>query len=113
MTRQETDLFLVSHQGAFPPEMVPQIYDMLLRTPLDQNIMLRSLDFKNPTVALILSLFLGYLGVDRFYTGDIGMGVIKLLTGGGCGVWTVIDWFLIMSATRRKNYEMLLRACPR
>lgn len=111
MTRQEADLFIATHQDTFPPVLMPQIYDMLIRQPLNQNIMLRSVNFKNPTVSLILSLFLGYLGVDRFYIGDIGLGIAKLLTGGGCGIWTIVDWFLIMEATRRKNYEKLLRAC--
>lgn len=59
---------------------------------------------KNPTTALILGLFLGMWGVDRFYIGDIGLGVGKLFTLGGLGVWAIIDWFLIMSAARKKNY---------
>ena len=33
---------------------------------------------------------------------------VQRLTGGGCGVWTIVDWFLIMGATRRKNYEVLV-----
>ena len=67
-----------------------------------------TLPFKNPTTALILSLFLGGLGVDRFYIGDTGLGVGKLLTCGGVGIWTIIDWFLIMKATRENNYAKLL-----
>ena len=46
-------------------------------------------------VALLLSIFLGSLGVDRFYLGYIGLGVVKLITLGGCGVWWLIDLILI------------------
>tara|TARA_B100001250_G_C19629148_1_gene712966 strand:+ start:498 stop:719 length:222 start_codon:yes stop_codon:yes gene_type:complete len=49
------------------------------------------------TTLLIVSLLLGVLGVDRFMTGHIGLGVLKLITFGGCGIWSLID--LIMIAT--------------
>lgn len=44
---------------------------------------------------LLLSVFLGCLGVDRFYVGKIGTGILKLITGGGCGIWWLIDLIMI------------------
>jgi TM2 domain-containing membrane protein YozV len=52
-------------------------------------------------VALLFSIFLGYLGIDRFYMGQVGIGIGKLLTLGGCGIWYLID--IILIATRSSN----------
>ncbi|MFC0314086.1 NINE protein [Gordonia phosphorivorans] len=47
-------------------------------------------------VTMLLSLFVGGLGVDRFYLGYTGLGVAKLLTCGGLGIWSLIDFILIV-----------------
>lgn len=50
---------------------------------------------KSFMVALVLSILVGSLGVDRFYLGYVGLGILKLITAGGCGIWWVIDIILI------------------
>lgn len=61
----------------------------------------------DPTLMLIISIFFGMLGVDRFALGDIGLGVGKLLTCGGCYIWWLVDLFHIMDATKQKNMQKI------
>ncbi len=56
---------------------------------------------KDWLVALLLAIFTGGLGVDRFYLDYVGLGILKLLTLGGCGLWWFIDIILIATNTMK------------
>ena len=58
---------------------------------------------------LIVSIFLGALGIDRFMLGQAGLGVLKLLTCGGAGIWTIVDWFIISGKTKEYNYKLFMQ----
>ncbi|MEH1053709.1 MULTISPECIES: TM2 domain-containing protein [Micromonospora] len=51
---------------------------------------------KSWVVALLLCFFVGFLGVHRFYVGKVGTGVLQLVTFGGLGIWTLIDFIMIL-----------------
>jgi len=50
-------------------------------------------DWKWVLIGTIISWLIGYIGADRFYKGQVGLGIVKLLTLGGFGLWYLIDAF--------------------
>ncbi|WP_350344497.1 TM2 domain-containing protein [Proteinivorax tanatarense] len=58
---------------------------------------------KDFLVTLLLAIFVGGLGVHRFYAGKIGTGVLMLITAGGCGIWWIIDIILVATGKFTDN----------
>ena len=107
MDTNKIDMFLMTNGKFFESHQIPAIRERLVALDESKFVLLQSLNLKDPTIALIISLLAGSLGIDRFYLGDTGMGVGKLLTCGGFGIWTIVDWFLIMPRTKEINLEKL------
>jgi TM2 domain-containing membrane protein YozV len=109
MDAQKVDMFIMANGKFFESHQINAIRNRLLETDESKWALLSTIQFKDPTTSLIVSLLAGSLGIDRFMIGDTGMGVGKLLTCGGLGIWTIIDWFMIQQATREKNMEKIHR----
>ncbi|MCB0754940.1 MAG: TM2 domain-containing protein [Flavobacteriales bacterium] len=110
MDAQKIDMFLMTNAKYFEGHQVPMIRKQLEEADEDKWIRIQSLNLKDPTTSLIVSILGGQLGIDRFIIGDTGMGVGKLLTCGGLGIWAIVDWFIIMGRTREVNFENFQRA---
>ena len=107
MESQKVDMYLMSNAKFFQPSQIPYIRERLLAMEDSKWGIIQSVDLKDPTTIIIVSVLAGGLGIDRFLIGDTGLGVAKLLTCGGLGIWTIVDWFLIMDLTKQKNMEKL------
>ncbi|MFH1510679.1 MAG: TM2 domain-containing protein [Candidatus Woesearchaeota archaeon] len=59
----------------------------------------------NWVLTLIMSVVFGSVGVDRFIMGHIGLGILKLVTLGGCGIWWLIDLILIATKYHFEGIE--------
>lgn len=107
MEANKVDKFLLANESKFPEYEIP-IHRLLNLTP-EKEIILETTHFKKPGKMLLISIFFGMLGVDRFLIGNIGKGIGKLLTGGGLGIWWLVDWFLITGTTKRYNMNILMK----
>lgn len=69
----KVDAFISAYSSYFPERILPGLRDRLLELDEKRWFVMSAAKFKNPTTALVLSLFLGGLGIDRFYIGHNGL----------------------------------------
>lgn len=105
------DAFIMTNNKHFPENSLSMVREKLMNISDDKFNTVMCTRFKDTTISLVLSILLGSYGIDRFYLGQVGLGVAKLLTLGGCGIWAIVDWFLIMGKTRDINLETLNAIC--
>ena len=108
MDMQKVDIFVMTNQKFLPAEKIPMLRDKLIAADDSIMAMISSVEFKDPTTVLLISIFLGSLGIDRFMLGETAMGILKLLTGGCCGILTIIDWFTVQNKAKEINFQKLM-----
>lgn len=104
-----TETFIAANMDKFPSSELPGLRQRLDGISQSQSNIVIATPLKNPVTALLLSLFFGGFGADRFYLGQIGLGILKFLS---CCVligvvWVWADYFLIMGVTKKVNLEAL------
>lgn len=104
--------YIMANAKFFPEDSINELRARLSRLSQNQFNAIQGIQLKDPMIMLLLSLFLGSWGIDRFLLKEIGLGIIKLLTAGGCGIWTIVDWFLVMNRTREFNYKLVSNSLP-
>lgn len=109
MDSSKIDMYLMTNAKFFDGNKIPLIRERLLALDESRFAQLHALNLKDPTTILIVSILAGSLGIDRFMIGDTGLGIAKLLTCGGLGIWTIVDWFMIQTRAREINFERLLQ----
>lgn len=102
--------FLVTNRKYLPQYQFESIRRMLAGLSEEQWDSVEYIEFKDPLLVIVVSVLVGYLGVDRFILGDITNGLLKLVLTLLCGIgliWWVIDFFSVSQRTRECNLRLL------
>jgi len=110
MDQAKIESYLAKNGAKLPEDKMLELKELLAKLNDDQFISLEAVDLKNPTTMLLIAWFGGAFGLDRFMLGDTGLGVAKLLTCGGSGIWSLIDLFSAKKRTKAFNYKKVREA---
>jgi len=108
LDQQKIDMFIVTNKKFFPEEKLVHIKEALKNMDEDKFLLASAIELKDPTTYLLVSIFLGSFGIDRFMLGQTGMGILKLLTAGCCGVLTIVDWFTVSKKAKEYNFNKFM-----
>ena len=126
MEQSKIERFITSMEGKFPSKKLDLARKQLLQLDDSKLNIIESVDYKEPTTLLIISLFLGWAGIDRLMLGNVGGFIIKpLILAFGIflgfeGVWfftllgvilVITDWFTIIDITKKENYIKFSEIC--
>ena len=108
LDQNKIDMYIMTNQKYFPEGKIVYLKDKLRTMDDEKFSLISTIEMKDPTTILLVSIFLGVLGIDRFMLGDTGMGILKLLTGGCCGILTIIDWFSVAKKAKEVNFNKVM-----
>ena len=109
MESTKVNLILTNYRDKIPPEQILNFKNILEKAPDSKYDELIMIPTKSVTTTLLLSIFLGGIGVDRFYIGDVGLGVAKLFLGTlTLGIWPIVDIFMCYKKVKEINLQNLL-----
>lgn len=109
---QFADIYILANAKFLPKEVIPSLHEALGNLTPESQLALSGIKFNDPSLGMVLSIFFGVFGVDRFYNGNIWLGLGKVAAtffsyGIAGAIWTFVDWFFIVKAIRNKNLQKL------
>ena len=108
MKQDQIDMYIMTNQKYLPADKIVFIKQKMQEVDDEKFSLISALEYKDPMTIVLVSIFVGSLGIDRFMLGDTGMGILKLLTMGLCGVLTIVDWFTVQKRAKDVNFQNLM-----
>lgn len=108
MDIKKVDSFMLEATKFFPEDKTMYVKEKLLALDESRSYVMTTSALKNPTTIFIAGLIGGPIGIDRFLAGDIGLGIVKLLTLSCCGIWWIVDLFVLPKKVKQMNFNKFM-----
>ena len=110
MDKDNVNYLMSYYSKVIPGDKIGYLRNRLERASNDSYENIQLVNTTSPILVLILSILLGWAGIDRFVLGDVGLGICKLLFGVWTfGIWWLIDIFLCYSKCKENNLENIIQ----
>lgn len=101
MEKSKIDMFIIVNAENFNPQDLLIIKEKLETMSDDQLFLIQSADYQKPSFILMIAILLGW---ERFWLGEIGLGLLKILTCYGCFIWWFVDIFTAKARAKEYNF---------
>ena len=102
MEKSKVDLFIGMNAEKFYPQDLLVIKEKLEKMDDDKFYLVQGLEFRNPSIILIIAIFLGW---ERFWLDDVALGILKIITCYGCLIWWIVDIISARERTKKYNFK--------
>lgn len=102
MEKSKVDMFIATHAEEFTPHDLMSIKDRLEKMGDEKFPLIQGAEFQKPSIIFLIAILLGW---ERFWLNDVGLGILKLLTCQGGGIWWLIDIFSAKDRAKKYNFQ--------
>ena len=106
MDQNKINVFLVTNKDKFTLQQWTVVKDELNKLPDEKAVQVIVTQYRSPSTMQVIAICLGFLGIDRYMLGDIGLGILKFLSM-ACGgiIWVIVDIFSVKRRTYDYNFK--------
>ena len=104
---EKVNMWLMANQDKLPSEKIGILKSALEKVDDSKIDSIMTMELKSPMTIFLYAWFIGWLSLDRFLLGSSGVGIARLLTFQGLGVWWLVDLITAMKRTRNYNFNQV------
>jgi len=102
MEQSKVDMFIGLNVENFAQHDLMAIKGMLERMDDSKFFMIQGTEFQKPSTIFLIAILLGW---ERFWLDDVGLGILKILTFYGCGIWWIVDFISAKDRAKKYNFK--------